>query len=99
MIKQAVDPAATKAVIDVVPDLQASNQVFMLEPYHRSLNKRNSKTPKLYFTDSGLAAYLVGVASADALWSSREAGAFWENHVVCQWLRWRDWHEPSLGLW
>jgi predicted AAA+ superfamily ATPase len=79
--------------------LQASNQVFLLEPYHRSLGKRISKTPKLYFTDGGLAAYLVGFASADALWSSREAGAFWENHVVCQWLRWRDWHEPSLGLW
>lgn len=40
--------------------LQASNQVFLLEPYHRSLGKRISKTPKLYFTDGGLAAYLVG---------------------------------------
>jgi hypothetical protein len=79
--------------------LQASNQVFLLEPYHRSLGKRISKTPKLYFTDSGLAAYLMGFASAEALWASREAGALWENHVVGQWLRWRDWHAPSLGLW
>jgi hypothetical protein len=79
--------------------LQASNQVFLLEPYFRSLGKRLSKTPKLYFTDTGLAAYLMGFASADALWASREVGALWETHVVNQWLRWRDWHEPSLGLW
>jgi len=79
--------------------LQASNQVFLLEPYFRSLGKRLVKTPKLYFTDTGLAAYLMGFSSARALWASREAGALWETHVVNQWLRWRDWHEPSLGLW
>lgn len=79
--------------------LQASNQVLLLEPYYRSLGKRISKTPKLYFTDTGLAAYLMGFASADALWESREAGALWETYVVGQWLRWRDWHEPSLMLW
>jgi hypothetical protein len=79
--------------------LQASNQVILLEPYYRSLGKRISKTPKLYFTDTGLAAYLMGFASAEALWASREAGALWECYVVGQWLRWRDWHEPSLTLW
>jgi len=79
--------------------LQASNQIFLLEPYYRSLGKRLSKSPKLYFTDTGLAAYLMGFSSTDALWSSKEAGALWENHVINQWLRWRDWHEPSLGFW
>ena len=34
-----------------------------------------------------------------SLWASREAGALGETYVVNQWLRWRDWHEPSLGLW
>lgn len=79
--------------------LQASNQVVLLEPYHRSLGKRLAKTPKLYFTDTGLAAYLMGFSSADALWSSREAGALWESYVVGQWMRWRDWHDPALMLW
>lgn len=79
--------------------LQASNQVFLLEPYYRSLGKRISKSPKLYFTDTGLAAYLMGFSTSDALWSSREAGALWENHVINQWVRWKDWHEPSIGLW
>ncbi|HHP7234832.1 MAG TPA: ATP-binding protein [Desulfobacterales bacterium] len=79
--------------------LQASNQVILLEPYYRSLGKRISKTPKLHFTDTGLASYLMGFASAEALWRSREAGAIWESYVVGQWLRRRDWHEPSLMLW
>jgi hypothetical protein len=79
--------------------LQASSQIFLLEPYHRSLGKRIVKSPKLYFTDTGLASYLMGFSSPHALWSSGEAGPLWENHVVTQWVRWRDWHEPSLGLW
>ncbi len=79
--------------------LQASNQVFLLEPYFRSLGKRLAKSPKLYFTDTGLAAFLMGFSSAESLWTSMQAGALWENHVVNQWLRYRDWIEPSLGLW
>ena len=79
--------------------LQASNQIFLLEPYHRSLGKRLVKTPKLYFTDTGLAAFLMGFASARDLWASTGAGPIWENHVVNQWLRHRDWFEPGLGLW
>ena len=79
--------------------LQASNQVFVLEPYHRSMGKRISKTPKLHFTDTGLAAYLMGFSSAESLWAFPEAGALWESYVVGQWLRWRDWHAPSLMLW
>lgn len=57
------------------------------------------RPPKLYFTDTGLAAYLLGFGSAEALWASRQAGPLWENHVIGQWLRWRAWHEPSLNLW
>ncbi len=79
--------------------LQASNQIYLLEPYYRSLGKRLVKSPKLYFTDTGLTAFLMGFSSVDALWASGQAGALWENHVITQWLRWRDWHQPSLGLW
>jgi uncharacterized protein len=79
--------------------LQASSQVFLLEPYFRSLGKRLVKSPKLYFTDTGLVAYLMGFNSSEALWASRSAGVLWENHVVLQWIKHRDWKEPSMGLW
>jgi predicted AAA+ superfamily ATPase len=79
--------------------LQASNQVVLLEPYHRSLGKRLVKSPKLYFTDTGLASYLLGFQSPAGLWNGPLAGAMWENHVVGQWIRWRDWLRPSASLW
>jgi predicted AAA+ superfamily ATPase len=79
--------------------LVASGQIALLEPYHRSLGRRLVKSPKLYFTDTGLAAFLAGHDSTEALWSSPQAGALFENHVVAQWIRWRDWQQPSAGLW
>lgn len=79
--------------------LQASNMIYLLEPYYRSLGKRLAKSPKLYFTDTGLAAFLMGLQSVDLLLNSSSAGHLWENHVVSQWLRWRDWHHPAAALW
>jgi len=91
-----ISPAAARNWISV---LQASGQILLLEPYYRSLGKRLVKSPKLYFTDTGLAAFLMGFGSAEALWRSPSAGALFENHVVGQWLRWRDWTEPAATLW
>ena len=79
--------------------LQASNQILLLEPYYRSLGKRLVKSPKLYFTDTGLLSFLLGFQSPQALRESPAIGALWENHVVAQWLRWRDWHQPAATLW
>lgn len=39
--------------------LVASNIVYLLKPYHNNITKRLIKTPKLYFLDTGLAAYLT----------------------------------------
>jgi len=79
--------------------LQASNQIILLEPYFKSLGKRLAKSPKLYFTDTGLATFLMGFQTAEALWNSRAAGAIWENHVINQWQKWRDWRQPAASLW
>jgi hypothetical protein len=79
--------------------LQASNQILLLEPYYKSLGKRLVKSPKLYFADSGLAAFLMGFQSAVSLWNSPSAGALWENYVVSQWQKWRDWRRPAASLW
>ncbi|MYD71778.1 MAG: ATP-binding protein [Acidobacteria bacterium] len=79
--------------------LLTSGQIVLLEPYHRSLGKRLVKSPKLYFADTGLAAWLAGFQSAGALLHSPAIGAFWENHVVGQWIRYRDWHAPAVQLW
>jgi predicted AAA+ superfamily ATPase len=90
---------STPTVKEWLSVLQASNMIYLLEPYYRSLGKRLAKSPKLYFTDTGLAAFLMGLQSADLLLNSNYAGHLWENHVVSQWLRWRDWHHPAAALW
>lgn len=78
--------------------LVASNQILLLEPYFRSLGKRLVKSPKLYFTDTGLAAFLMGL-DEEAPPQGPLVGALWENHVIGQWLRWRDWQQPAAALW
>jgi hypothetical protein len=71
--------------------LVASCQVFLLPPYHTSVTKRLVKTPKLYFLDTGLCAYLTGWASAATLARGAMRGAIFETHVVAEVLKgW--WH-------
>lgn len=62
--------------------LQASYQVFLLQPYYRNLHKRLVKRPKLYFTDTGLAAYLAGFRDPKALRLNQYFGALFETFIV-----------------
>ncbi|MCP5468583.1 MAG: ATP-binding protein [Deltaproteobacteria bacterium] len=81
--------------------LQASGQIFLLEPYHRNLGKRLVKSPKVYFLDTGLACYLAGLYSWEELQRSPLSGAFWENHVFAQLIRHfhNQGERPSLWFW
>jgi hypothetical protein len=64
--------------------LQASGQLYLLEPYHRNLGKRLVKSPKIYLCDTGLAAFLMGFDSWKAVERSPIAGALWETFVVME---------------
>ena len=62
----------------------ASGIVYLLPPYYANINKQLTKSPKIYFTDTGLAAYLCGIKSAEALMQYKDAGAFFETFVVME---------------
>lgn len=64
--------------------LVASNIVYLLQPYSNNITKRLIKTPKLYFLDTGLAAYLTKWNTADVLKNGAMAGAFFESFVVSE---------------
>ena len=64
--------------------LVASNLVYLLQPYSNNVTKRSIKTPKLYFLDTGLAAYLTKWTTTDVLKSGAMAGAFFESFVVAE---------------
>lgn len=67
--------------------LRASNLVHFLQPYHNNIAKRAIKTPKLYFLDTGLAAYLTRWSTPEALRNGAMAGAFFESFVVAEILK------------
>jgi len=67
--------------------LQASYIVTLLPPHHRNFGKRLVKTPKLYFLDSGLAAWLLGIRDAASLETHAARGALFESHVVSELLK------------
>lgn len=64
--------------------LAASQQVFLLEPYHRQRTKRLIKAPKLYFSDTGLLCHLLGFQDLATLRAHAMWGAVWENFVVAE---------------
>jgi predicted AAA+ superfamily ATPase len=76
-----VAPNTAKKWISV---LQASGQVFLLEPYFRNIGKRLVKSPKLYLCDTGLAAFLMGFESWQAVERHPAVGALWETYVVME---------------
>lgn len=69
--------------------LESSYVVTLLRPHHRNLGKRLVKTPKLYFLDSGLAAWLLGIQDAQTLETHAARGALFETWVVSELLKQR----------
>lgn len=64
--------------------LVSSNIVYLLEPYYNNIMKRAVKTPKLYFLDTGLVAYLTRWKNKDVLEAGNMAGNFFENFVIVE---------------
>ena len=66
--------------------LQGIGIVYLLQPYSNNSLKRLTKTPKLYFFDTGLCAYLAKIPSKEILMNSSFEGAYFENYVVNQFV-------------
>ena len=64
--------------------LTASGIVYLLRPYHNNITKRTVKTPKLFFLDTGLAAYLTRWNTPEVMKNGAMAGAFFETFVICE---------------
>ncbi|HQC54983.1 MAG TPA: ATP-binding protein [Clostridia bacterium] len=64
--------------------LQGMGIVYLIRPYFNNSLKRLTKTPKLYFYDTGLCSYISRVPSAGNLQLSYMAGAYFENYVMNQ---------------
>ena len=75
--------------------LEASYLVLRVAPYHRNFGKRLVRTPKLYFCDTGLAAWLLGIADPSQLALHPLRGPLFENGVVVDIVKHR-WNHGNL---
>ena len=79
-----IDSRTVKQWISI---LEASGIIVILHPYASNLAKRIIKTPKLYFMDTGLCAYLCGWSDPAILEASAMGGAFFETYVVSEMVK------------
>ena len=78
--------------------LQSMGIIFLLEPYYSNELKRMIKTPKLYFCDTGLCAFLSSWTSRDVLMNGAASGHFLENYVVAEMIRNVSYGEKEMIL-
>jgi len=74
--------------------LEITGQIILVTPYFENYGKRLVKTPKLYFTDPGLAASLLGIRDTQMLDSSPFKGALFEGLVASEIIK----HRLNRGL-
>lgn len=64
--------------------LEASGVIFLLHPYSSNITNRAIKTPKVYFTDTGLVCYLVGWSNSKVAMNGAMSGALFETFVISE---------------
>lgn len=81
--------------------LEASYITFQLPPHFRNFSKRLVKSPKLYFYDTGLLCWLLGIHDADQLRVNPLRGAIFENFVIGEVIksRFSQGDTPNLYFW
>jgi predicted AAA+ superfamily ATPase len=91
--------------------LEQSGIIFLLKPYHSNFNKRQTKSPKLHFIDTGLCCSLLGIRTVDHLTTHPLMGLIVESYVVAELYKqcfncgedpafyyWHEQHEREIDL-
>jgi predicted AAA+ superfamily ATPase len=84
---------SSTTINDWISVLEASYIVYRLPPYFENFGKRLIKSPKLYFIDTGLAAWLLGIETTQQLSRDPLRGALFENLIIVECLK----HHLNLG--
>lgn len=79
-----VSATTTKRYVDL---LSHTFMIRQLQPWHENLKKRQVKSPKIYFRDSGLYHSLMHIKSANDLHTHPRIGASWEGHAIEETIR------------
>ena len=76
-----ISEVTAKKWLEILRDMDV---IYLLEPYSNNELQRLVKTPKLYFCDTGLCAWLTRWLTPDSLREGAAAGHFYENYVVME---------------
>ncbi len=76
--------------------LETGYQVLLLYPYYKNIGKRLIKSPKIYFTDTAIACYLMGIKSKDVLMNGPSFPALFETFIVVDFWK-RFLHSGDMG--
>ena len=87
-----------KTVTQWLSVVAASNQITLLEPYFTNMTKRLTKSPKLYFNDTGLLCFLLGLPEG-SIASFSGIGAIWEAFVFSELRKLREAYALEASLW
>jgi hypothetical protein len=81
--------------------LEASYVVFLLRPHHANLNKRLVKSPKLYFYDTGLASWFLGIQTPAQIDTHPLRGSMFETFIVSELMKsfFNRGERPPLYFW
>lgn len=79
-----ISPNTAKSWLSV---LEASYIIYFLQPHYKNFNKRLTKTPKLFFYDTGVACSLLGIHSANDLQLHFAKGAIFENFIINEFIK------------
>ena len=81
--------------------LEASYQIHLLPPHFNNLGKRIVKSPKLYFLDTGIATFLLGLHSREPTMQGPMIGPLFETMVVSEWVKafYHRGERPELYYW
>lgn len=91
--------------------LETSFHIILLQPHHKNFNKRVIKRPKLYFLDTGLLCYLLGIGRPEDLINHNLRGFIFESLIISEYYKnflnqkiipplyfWRDSQDHEVDL-
>ncbi len=81
--------------------LETSGIIYLLQPYFSNISKRLIKSPKIYFTDTGLVCRLLGIENPTQLNTHPLYGSIFETHVVIEYIKYylNRGESPNIYFW
>lgn len=89
-----VGHTTVRRYLDLLTDIFMIRQ---LQPWHANLKKRQIKSPKIYFRDSGLLHELLGIRTVNDLLTHPKCGASWEGYIIEEIIR--TYHPDDVYFW